>query len=201
VKVLAPAQAAKILEKASDETLPFWAIAMFAGLRPDSEIGKPQGEENFRLDWSQIDFDEKTIFASEEGKTGHRPVPMTENLIAWLLPHAKKSGAVCPLAYHKKLREDKRRAGFGTPGSETDEEKALGVKLIEWTEDLCRHSYGSYKVASGESLDKVADWLGNDKDTVKRYYWKRCKPSDAMAFWAIMPAASDKVVQIEKRAA
>ena len=50
--ILEPEQVARLLEVASEETLPYWAIGAFAGLR---------SAELQRLAWRDIHFDEKLI--------------------------------------------------------------------------------------------------------------------------------------------
>ena len=50
--ILSPEQVARLLEVAAEETLPYWAIGAFAGLR-SAELG--------RLAWSDVHFDEKVI--------------------------------------------------------------------------------------------------------------------------------------------
>ena len=191
VQVFSPEQAARLLSTCSEQTLPFWALALFAGLRPDSEIGRPNGEKEFRLDWSDIDFDEKVISVAAESKTGERVVPMTDNLIEWLKPYRNRKGKVCAPGYVQKLQEDKRRLGYGTAGSETPEEILAGVTLCRWVEDICRHSYGSYSVAAHHDAGKVATWMGNSVAVVKQRYWKRVKPSEAARFWALVPISKD----------
>src|SRR4029077_15495485 len=50
--VLTPQQFAKLLEVASSETLPYWTIGGFAGLR---------SRELERLEWHDIDFTDKVV--------------------------------------------------------------------------------------------------------------------------------------------
>jgi integrase len=50
--ILEPEQVARLLEAAAEETLPYWAIGIFAGLR---------SAELERLNWENIHFKEKLI--------------------------------------------------------------------------------------------------------------------------------------------
>lgn len=188
VRVLTVEQSAKILESASAETLPFWAVAIFAGLRPESEIG--------RLRWEDIDFDQRVIVVdgvgseNEETKTGRRVVRMSDNLMEWLLPYSKQIGPLAPAGnFWKKLRADKRKAGFGTPGSESDGERAAGVKLHRWTEDITRHTFGSFLLAKCDDIGVTATQMGNSPDMVRRHYLALVKPKQAAAFWALGPSS------------
>ena len=52
IEILTVAQTARLLESASAETLPYWAIGAFAGLR-SAEIE--------RLDWREVDFESGLI--------------------------------------------------------------------------------------------------------------------------------------------
>jgi integrase len=181
-------QVATLLEVASDENLPFWAIAIFAGLRPQSEL--------FRLDWKNVDLDEMVIDVPHDAKTGARSVDISSNLAQWLLPYARKTGRIAPAGdAWRKLRDEKRLAGFGTPGTETDAEKQKGIKLVEWVEDMTRHTYGSNHLATNKDIGITSTQMGTDPGTVKRHYINVVKPKDAAAFWEIQPAAS-KVVSI-----
>src|SRR5205823_5459828 len=79
--ILTAAQAASLLVNAEPEILPAIALGLFAGLRPESEV--------WRLDWAHIDFETGLIdVAADRTKSArNRWVKMSENLIAWLLPH------------------------------------------------------------------------------------------------------------------
>ena len=48
IGILTPAELARLLESASDETLPYWALGGFTGLRT---------AELERLDWAEVHFD------------------------------------------------------------------------------------------------------------------------------------------------
>jgi integrase len=191
VRILSNAQVQKLLDLASDECLPFWAIAVFAGLRPESEI--------CRLHWSDIDFDQKVIVVDgdtseiEETKTGRRVVKMTDNLIAWLRRFIGRTGLVAPQGdTWRKLRKDKRKAGFGTPGSETEQERAEGVVLRQWTEDLTRHTYGSNHLAHHGDIGVTATQMGNSPEIVRQRYLALVKPVQAAEFWDIAPQSPRK---------
>lgn len=204
VRTLTNDQVSRLLEVATDQTLPFWCIAIFAGLRPESELG--------RLRWEDIDLEEKILVvdgdASEtmETKTGRRVVKLADNLVQWLQPYAGRTGNVMPGLTNnngsgwKWLRIDKRKVGFGTPGTETPEERAAGVKLTRWAEDLTRHTFGSHYLAQCGDVGQTATIMGNSILMVKTRYLALKKPAETAQFWSIAPATSDKVVQIGKAA-
>lgn len=171
-KILTPAQAAKIMETASEQTVAFWAVALFAGLRPESEIE--------RLRWEDIDLDQKTLAVHHEGKTSRRIVKMHDNLVAWLRPHAKARGSVTHELPHStlgnRLREDKRRAGFGK-----------GEKLTPWVQDFARHSFCSYYLAECGDVGVVATQAGNSPEILRKDYLNLVKPAAAAQYWQITP--------------
>lgn len=187
VHIFTPEQASVLLHSCDDRTRPYWALLLFAGLRPDSEAARPVGEKEYRLHWEKVDIEERHIFVGGDGKTGNRVVPMSDNLAAWLAPYAGRTGPVAPPALRKLLRADRARIGYGPPdpfGICHDVPMAIAQP---WHEDLPRHSYGSYMMATHEDVGKVATWMGNSIAVVKRNYWKRVRPRDAAAYWAIMP--------------
>ena len=85
VTVLSVEDARKLIAAASPGMLPYWAIGLFAGLRP-SEIT--------HLDWTDVDLDDAliTVRSTKTGKK--RFVTMQPNLTDWLRPHRKRHGRV-----------------------------------------------------------------------------------------------------------
>src|SRR5439155_2363382 len=87
IGILSVTQAARLLESATPEILPYIAIGLFAGLRR-AEIE--------RLDWSEIDFESGLIEVTAEKAKGarRRLVTMQSNLREWLLPIRKHKGSI-----------------------------------------------------------------------------------------------------------
>jgi integrase len=196
VRVLTVEESAKLLEVASDETRAFWAIALFAGLRPESEIN--------RLRWEHVHLAERILIVdgdeseTEETKTGRRVVKLHDNLIEWLRPIARPSGAVAPTGnLWKKLRADKRKVGFGTPGTETDAERNAGVKLRRWVEDITRHTFISNHLAESDDIGVTSTQAGNSPSMVRKHYLSLIRPADAAKFWTLAPAKSGKIITMK----
>ena len=178
VRVLTVEESAKLLEVASDETRAFWAIALFAGLRPESEIK--------RLRWEQVHLAERILIVdgdeseTEETKTGRRIVKLPDNLIEWLRPIARRSGAVAPTVnLWKKLQADKRK---------------VGVRLRRWVVDVTRHTYISHHLAKSDDIGVTSTQAGNSPAMVRKHYLKLTRPADAATFWSIAPANNEKVL-------
>ena len=136
-EILSPEEFAKLLETASEETLPYWLVGGFAGLRR-AEIE--------RLHWKDIHFDvskyrafiqaqaltggdKETIENAEKDKEAWRQsalievpalkaktasrrfVQIQDSLAAWLEPFIGRTGPVCPPNLRK--RPIAQTPGFG----------------------------------------------------------------------------------------
>ncbi len=171
--ILTPEQLAKLLEVASAETLPYWAIGAFAGLR---------AAELARLDWAEVDVENSMIEvkAAKSKTSTRRLIPMADNLRAWLAPYAGERGPVCPTGLRKKTEADRDRAGLRKG----------------WQGNALRHSYGSYRIALIHDAAKTALEMGNSPAMVFRHYRELVKPKAAARYWAISPATPENVVAL-----
>ena len=174
--ILKPKEVAALLSAADDRTLPALAISFFAGLRR-SEIEV--------MDWGHIDFDDNTIEvkANIAKNEKRRFVEMSDNLKAWLLPHAQHEGAIVQsLQIHRKGGEMAR--------------EAAGIK--KWPVNAGRHSYASYHLAEYKNAGKTALMLGHPNPTLLyNTYRAVVKPKDAAIYWSIRPEAVDNVTSIK----
>jgi integrase len=167
VQILTVEQTAKLLECAEADTLPFWAIGAFAGLRR-SEIE--------RLDWAQVDFESNLIeVKARHSKTAKRRlVTIQPNLRAWLAPYVSRHGSVCPPNLRKCIEADRKKAGL--------EE--------DWPPNALRHSFGSYHLAQFKDAAALALQMGNSPDVIFRHYRELVKPREAALYWKIKPSVS-----------
>jgi len=174
--VLTPNQLAKLLTAADDDTLPGLAISFFAGLRR-SEIE--------RLDWSEIDFDEKLIeIKAGKAKTAQRRfVPISSNLKKWLTPLAKHEGNVVktPAIWRKGI-EDAR----------------ADAKLKKWPHNAGRHSFASYHLAHHQDAGALASALGHPNPSMLfGHYRALVTAKAAKTYWSIEPADEEKVTNMK----
>lgn len=167
------------------ELIPFYAIAIFAGLRPDSELKKLRWEDvEFDKGWIRVaaDFDNKT-----ETK---RFVPIPDNLAAWLEPWRQAKGGICS----DLTNFDKRRRYLVRGRYQADE----GVPEKEWVDlvpngaalrDLTRHTFGSYMdVATGHDRDRICEWMGHgDYRTYNQHYRNSRSEGEGKRFLQILP--------------
>ena len=124
IAIYTPAEMARLLAHAPEDTLPFLAIGAFAGLR-HAEI--------LRLDWSEVDLAGGLIEvkATKAKTASRRLVPIAANLQQWLAPRHQELGRVVPVD-----QMSERLAGLA---------KRPGVDLT-WKRNALRHSFISYRV-------------------------------------------------------
>lgn len=177
IGILRVPEAAKLLENAAPEILPYIAIGLFAGLRR-AEIE--------RLDWSEIDFESELIeVKAEKSKTAQRRfVKIEPNLREWLLPVRKHRGSVVPEENDFRRHFDAAREGAELCGE-------------RWPDNALRHSFASYHLAHFRNAAATALELGHyDSRITFRHYRELVKPKEAERFWKIRPVTTDKVVHL-----
>lgn len=149
VVIFTVSQTRRLFQGLREDLEAYASIAAFAGLRP-SEIQ--------RLTWGNIDFEHEHIYLSPEvaKKTGRsRYVPISSNLVEWLLPHRKGAGEkVCYLKAPELLSQDARTRGV----------------IDVWPEDVLRHSFCSYRLAQTKNIGQVAEEAGNSPQIIRKHY-------------------------------
>jgi len=192
-------QVARIIEAADKSAsreivLPYAAVCLFAGLRPNSEAEA--------LRWQDINFSTGDIHVrAETSKTREeRFVPMEGNLIAWLESCLVRTpGAIIGKSYMRfrdAWEEVKRTAGYKVG---TVPEKGWPALAQDWPADAMRHTYASMWLATHKSRAELAERMGNSETTIKSHYRRAIREDVAKAFWAIMPKAKTggKIIRLE----
>jgi integrase len=177
IGILTVTQAARLLESAAPDVLPYLTIGLFAGLR-SAEIE--------RLDWNNIDFDSGLIeVTAQNSKTAQRRlVTMQPNLREWLLPLRKHKGNVTPANCFRQFFEQAREA----------------AGIDEWPINALRHSFASYHLAHFKNAASTALELGHhDSRITFAHYRELVKPKDAERYWNVRPAPVSKVVQMPSK--
>lgn len=189
--ILTVQEFSSLLCSAHPDVLPYFALAGFAGIRPD---------ELLRLEWKHIRFEEGLIeVKGENAKTSERRLVKIEPaLAAFLTPFAGHTGKICPPSWRRLFRETRRAVGFGKPGTETAEEKSLGINLKEWPDDALRHSFASYHLAAFNDAAQTALQMGHrGTATLFQHYRALVKPAEALRWWKLLPLNSEeKIIQI-----
>lgn len=186
VHVLEPDQARALLiwaEIHDPSMVPYFAIGLFAGLRPDSELKL--------LKFENIDWKGKTIDVRSQKTKKRRHVPMESNLIAWLTPYARKKGLITPKNFVKKFNAARNGAA-----------ELLELPRYPWGHDVMRHSYASYFEALYRNepgcRERLVYNMGHtDFDTFDQYYRNDRPTASAKLYSEIMPHQSaENVVNI-----
>ena len=120
------------------------ALLLFAGIRPDGELG--------RLDWSDVGADHITIHP-ETSKTGtDRHIPIKPRLARLLKGHPT-AGPVIPPNWQRRIQAIRKTAGIASK------------------QDITRHTFASHYLAAwGEDATKQAMGHTQGSTTLFRHY-------------------------------
>jgi len=150
----------------------FLRVAFLAGLR---------GGELARVAWEEIDLSRRRLrvrFRPELGragaaKTGERTVPLCRELVELLeLERAQvllERGEASGFLFRHGSRA-RRNACAGRKTLWRELKVACARSGIRATFHLTRHTRASTWLQAGVSLAKVAKWLGDDPETIARFY-------------------------------
>lgn len=199
IGLLEPEQFARLLELADEQTLPYWLLGGFAGLRR---------AELERLEWKEVRFESGLIEVPVlKSKTASRRfVTIQPNLAAWLEPYRGRKGNVCPPNLRSLLEIDRFNAGIWKPtqvgikalkaiGKEVD--PATVKNLKPWPSNGLRHSFASYHLANFADAARLALELGHtDQKLLFQHYRELVTPEQAAKWWGIRPATQPNLVAI-----
>jgi integrase len=167
IRIYSPQQISDILHHLPERWIPFAAIGTFAGLR---------AAEIHRLDWSEVNLAEGHIVVErQKDKTGRRRiVPIQPNLKAWLKPHAKKSGPVCPRYSHDSTLLIEFSKAF----------KQTGVLSVH---NGFRHSYASHRLAVVKSADEVGLEMNTSPRKLFQNYRELVTEKVGLGYFKVLP--------------
>jgi len=170
----------------SRDLLAYHALAMFAGIRP---------EELLRLSWSDIDLVERHILIRPEVAKNRRRriIEIEPNLGSWLRI-SELSGVVTPTKnLRSRLRKIRWSAAESTASRGTVNE---APHLYQWKQDIMRHSFASYWLASHGDINKLTLMMGHANATMLwKHYHKAAKKAEADRYWKISPPSKRKIVE------
>lgn len=168
-------------------TIPYFALAIFAGLRPQ-ELCHPDGK--LVVHWDDFTFRaegqpcEVTV-EGEAGKTvGRRVVKLPDNCIKWLRPYIKESGPVIPVNYDiwRTLFDSVRiYAGWKVPVKhavrfDSKIREVNNQNNKKWVQDVCRHTALTYYFKKvDENKHIAAQWAGNEPHVYESHYNAKIK--------------------------
>jgi len=182
IKIFTPTEMNEILCAAKADMIPCLAIAGFAGLR---------SAELQRLDWAEVNLVERhiEIKASNAKTAARRLAPITDNLAAWLAPHAKASGKLTsednwwsqiPKVV-EGVNEQRRRL------AEQSDQPSSSVKKFIWKHNALRHSYCSYRLAAIKNAAQVALEAGNSPQMIFQHYRQLVTETEANSWFVVFP--------------
>jgi len=147
----------RLIAAADERILPMIVIGGFAGLR-HAEIA--------RLEWQDIDMEEGFIeVKAENAKTDtRRIVPLKANLIAFLLPLAKKNGKVVSL-----VNTTKQLLKTATDTADAENE----IEAMEWKHNALRHTYISARVRRARVMRSRRPPFWTKSVSKRRTSWSR----------------------------
>jgi integrase len=146
--------------------VPFFALCLFAGIRPDGEISKLPAAD-VRLENSAI-----TIEPWVSKVNMRRLVTIQPNLAAWLKAYPLDEYPVIPpkdkmKSIARKLTRIRQKFGVGP--------------------DVLRHTFISMHVGKFRSMGDTALQAGNSESIIRRHYLGMTTPQEADAFFKILP--------------
>jgi len=181
IGILTPGELSGLLQVASEETIPYWTIGAFAGLRA-SEIE--------RLDWADVNLRRIRVRAKHAKTASRRLVDIQPNLRKWLLPYRGRTGKIAPENLRVKLLADRKRAADA------------GTLTRKWPSNALRHSFASYYLARFDDAAKLALQLGHvGQDIIFRHYREVVTRAEANRYWKIAPPSKGaKIIAFTKAA-
>jgi integrase len=151
----------------------FFALCLFAGVRPDwqdGEIGK-LGGEHIDLDTGVIRIEPHVSKINER-----RTIKIQPNLEKWLKRYPLRDYPIIPLGIRRMYRSVRKKFKLG--------------------HDVLRHTYISMLVGKSRSVGDAALQAGNSEAVIRKYYLDVKSAGEAEKFWSVCPADQEnKLVQ------
>ena len=144
--------------------VPFFALCLFAGIRPCLRTGEIQ-----RLKPEHVKLKEGVIRIDGEVSKVREPrtIKIQPNLAAWLRAYPLEKFPIIP-ANLQHLREK-------------------AVEKFDLTHDVMRHTFISMFVAKFRSIGEAAIQAGNSESIIRKHYLDTKTTEEAKAFFGIMP--------------
>lgn len=145
---------------------PWFALALFAGLRP---------EEADQITWDKINLDAGTVIIdpSISKVRNARTVHLEPVAVAWL-----KLGGDLPITQVSRRRALRKVRDF------------MGWE--EWPKDVLRHTCASHWIALKKSYGAVAIEMGNSENILRKHYRAEVAQADCKKFWSLTPKEISK---------
>jgi len=169
-----------ICEKQFPELMPYHAVCLFAGLRP---------QEAELLTWEKIHLEERqiTVLSATSKMKETRNVPINDTLLCWLNSYRgdKREFILDQKTKVSQFKKFKIAAGYKRKDKNT--KQFFNPKGESWTQDIMRHTFASYWLPKFQHRAELAEILGNSLDVIRKHYKQIVKNSDVQKFWQILP--------------
>lgn len=155
--------------------VPYFALCLFAGVRPcfkTGEISKLR-PESVRLDTGAIHIEPDVSKVKMK-----RVVTLQPNLAAWLSAYPLSRYPIRPLNLPHLHR-------------------AVFTKFV-LSHDILRHTFISMFVAKFRSVGEAALQAGNSEDVIRKFYLDLKSPAEGERFFAIVPQCRPKIAGVER---
>jgi hypothetical protein len=164
VEVLTVKRCLELMEHVAEfkegKLVPYFSIALFAGVRPGGELRKLADSPQL------VDLENKVIrITAVMAKTGKpRQIKIRPNLRKWL---KRFSGEIFPNNANSELKEIR--------------------KTFKLSHDVLRHTFISKHIGAFKSFADAAIESGNSEKIIRDHYLNTSSLSDAKQFWRIEP--------------
>jgi integrase len=154
--------------KVEPDFVPAVTIALFAGVRPESEL--------WHLERQHLDLKKAEIDVHRSKSMGStRFLKIQKNLVAWLRHYLpKEPGPISPRGdgYYSRLQRIREEAG-----------------ITVWPQDVLRHTFASYRYAATGDENITRKEMGHygSVHVFLRHYKNRVRDEDVKEFWALTP--------------
>jgi integrase len=183
-------QATRLLEvadEAAPQYIPFLALALFAGIRPDLE-----DSEILKLTWDMVQLkDRRLVIPSNVSKTrARRVIEMEDALVEWLDYYiarrckeegiSKVTGMIVPVDPKTKKPTNLRQRM----------RLLRNLADVKWEQDIARHTFASYHLSAFENLARCVESMGHrDSGMLWKHYKASVAKDVAAEYWKITPQA------------
>ena len=172
IVIYSPDEVEKVLRLCGDKypsLLGYYCLCVFGGLRPS---------ESERVKWEDLHFEGQEVFVNSESKTGRRRFVLKNTDTLWIwLNHIKT------IRPNEPLNPTKNHIGL-----QREFRKVVGLK---WSQDVLRHSFGTYYYNLTHDLNQVSHDMGNSVQVCKKYYVREVKKTWNEQFWSLHPTVSE----------
>lgn len=152
--------------------VPYFAIALFAGIRPSIVDGELWKLANMEDPAKSVDMALGVIRITPDMSKvkSVRQIAIQSNLASWLMRFPLAQYPILPKNARSMVREIRKR--------------------FTLSDDVLRHTFISMHVAKFKSLGAAALEAGNSETMIRRHYLNIVSESDANKFWSIAPGGA-----------